>query len=62
VALVPIPENGMAEGDVSPRADVVRAKASAGSSQLKLFRELLVKLGFEYIKDSFLLLGVVMAG
>jgi hypothetical protein len=55
-------ENGMAAGCVSPQAGTVRAKASAARSQLKLFRELLVKSGFEYIKDFFLLLGVVMTG
>src|SRR5271169_4984721 len=47
-------EKGMAAGCVPARAGTVRAKASAGSSQLKLCHESLVELGFEFTTDSFL--------
>src|ERR1035437_4126508 len=52
--------NGMAAGCVSARAETMRAKASAASSQLKLFHELLVKLGFVFIESSFLSFRVVV--
>jgi hypothetical protein len=52
----------IAAGGASAPAVTVRAKASGTSSQLKLFHELLVKIGFEYIKDSFLTFCGVIGG